>query len=131
MPGGEDKIVESDETYIGRVEGMPKARGGGGHKNAVLTLVERGGSARSFHLDNMKMEQIAPLVVQNVLRDSHLMTDEGPRQGDVGRARGQRQHTTTRIHPRPIRHPGIPSRVRGGAQVWCRCQDICRRRETM
>jgi transposase-like protein len=83
--GGEGKIVESDETYIGRAEGMPKARAGGGHKNAVLTLVERGGSARSFHLDSMKMEQIAPLVLQNVLRESHLMTDEGRHYAAIGR----------------------------------------------
>lgn len=83
--GGAGKIVESDETYIGRVEGMPKARAGGGHKNAVLTLVERGGSARSFHLDNMKMEQIAPLVLENVLRESHLMTDEGRHYKAIGK----------------------------------------------
>jgi transposase-like protein len=83
--GGAGKIVESDETYIGRVEGMPMARGGAGHKNAVLTLVERGGCARSFHLDNMKMEQIAPLVLENVLRESHLMTDEGRHYKAIGK----------------------------------------------
>jgi transposase-like protein len=83
--GGAGKIVESDETYIGRVEGMAKGRAGGAHKNAVLTLVERGGSARSFHLDNMKMEQIAPLVLQNVLRESHLMTDEARHYNAIGK----------------------------------------------
>lgn len=83
--GGAGKIVESDETYIGRVEGMAKGRAGGAHKNAVLTLVERGGSARSFHLDNMKMEQIAPLVLQNVLRESHLMTDEARHYTAIGK----------------------------------------------
>jgi transposase-like protein len=83
--GGAGKIVESDETYIGRVEGMAKGRAGGAHKNAVLTLVERGGSARSFHLDNMKMEQIAPLVLQNVLRGSHLMTDEARHYTAIGK----------------------------------------------
>ena len=32
---------------------QPKRRGGGGkaHKNTVLTFVERGGAARSFHVD--------------------------------------------------------------------------------
>jgi transposase-like protein len=44
--GGGNKIVEVDETFFGRREGVPKARGIG-HKNVVLTLVERGGSARS------------------------------------------------------------------------------------
>jgi transposase-like protein len=47
--GGAGGIVEVDETYIGRKEGSEIKRGGG-HKNSVLTLVERGGSARSFHV---------------------------------------------------------------------------------
>src|SRR5271166_3904079 len=42
--GGEGGVVESDETFIGRKEGA-EIRQGYGHKNAVLTLVERGGSA--------------------------------------------------------------------------------------
>jgi len=42
--GGAGKIVESDETYIGRLTGVPKSKHGPSHKNVVLTLVERGGS---------------------------------------------------------------------------------------
>src|SRR5580704_5500799 len=35
--GGAGKTVEADETYIGRLEGVPKPRrGGGAHKNVVL-----------------------------------------------------------------------------------------------
>src|SRR5207237_7590713 len=50
--GGEGKIVEADETFIGHIKGAPKkVKGGFAHKNIVLTLVERGGSARSFHID--------------------------------------------------------------------------------
>ena len=45
--GGGGKVVEADETYIGRLEGVPKQRFGGAHKNIVMTLVERGGSAQS------------------------------------------------------------------------------------
>src|ERR1700732_1706283 len=41
--GGGGKTVEVDETYIGRLEGQPKRKAGYGHKNTVLTLVERGG----------------------------------------------------------------------------------------
>ena len=83
--GGAGKIVESDETFIGRIEGKAKGRAGAAHKNAVLTLVERGGSARSFHLDSVKMEHIAPLVLQNVLRQSHLMTDEARHYRAIGK----------------------------------------------
>jgi transposase-like protein len=49
--GGEGKTVEADDTFIGRIEGMPKGIRGGWPKNIVLTLVERGGSARSLHVD--------------------------------------------------------------------------------
>ena len=45
--GGAGSIVEADETFIGRKDGT-EVRRGVAHKRAVLTLVERGGSARSF-----------------------------------------------------------------------------------
>src|SRR5689334_4985709 len=47
--GGTGKVVEADETYIGKVRAAPKGRRkpGAAFKNVVLTLVERGGSARS------------------------------------------------------------------------------------
>src|SRR5208282_4177968 len=52
--GGAGSIVEIGETFIGRKEGVEKARAGFGHKNAVLSLVERGGSVRSFRVDSTK-----------------------------------------------------------------------------
>jgi transposase-like protein len=77
--GGSGKIVESDETYIGIVEGQSKPSWGGtAHKNIVLTLVERGGSARSFHIDSTSIASIAPILRENIRRESKLMTDEAP-----------------------------------------------------
>ena len=46
------------------------------HKNMVLTLVERGGSARSFHVDSASIADITPILRQNIRRESGLMTDE-------------------------------------------------------
>jgi transposase-like protein len=40
-------IIEADETYIGRKPGVKKGRGGFGHKNTVLSLVQRDGEVRS------------------------------------------------------------------------------------
>jgi transposase-like protein len=82
--GGGGKTVEADETFIGRLEGQPKGRTGGWHKNTVLTLVERGGSARSFHVDGVRVADIAPIVRANVARESALMTDEAAYYGEVG-----------------------------------------------
>jgi transposase-like protein len=83
--GGSGKTVEVDETYIGRLEGVPKPkRGGGAHKNVVLTLVERGGSVRSFHIDSTSVAQIIPIIRENVKRESIVMTDEAPVYNQLG-----------------------------------------------
>jgi transposase-like protein len=82
--GGDEKIVEADETYIGRQEGSPKGKSGLAFKNVVLTLVERGGSARSFHVDTTSAAQIAPIVRENIRRESALMTDKALHYRAVG-----------------------------------------------
>jgi transposase-like protein len=75
--GGSGKVVETDETFIGRLEGVPRQRAGTAHKNTVLTLVERGGSARSFHVDSTSIADIVPIVKANVARETAIMTDTG------------------------------------------------------
>lgn len=73
--GGNGKTVEVDETYIGRLTNTPVTRGTG-HKNTVVTLVERGGRARSFHVDTARIGTIMPIVRANIAKESALMTDE-------------------------------------------------------
>jgi transposase-like protein len=82
--GGGGKVVEADETYIGRIAGMPKGRGPT-HKNMVLTLVERGGSARSFHLDGKAISDVMPIIRENVARESRINTDEAKHYYDVAK----------------------------------------------
>ena len=74
--GGAGKVVEVDETYVGRLKGQPVRRSGSTHKNAVLTLVERGGRARSFHINGTTVANIIPIVRANIAKESALMTDE-------------------------------------------------------
>jgi hypothetical protein len=85
--GGDGGTVEVDETFIGHLEGQPKKRRGGSStfKNTVLTLVERGGSARSFHIDGTTIADIAPILRANLSREAKLMTDEAPSYKEVGR----------------------------------------------
>jgi transposase-like protein len=93
--GGDGQTVEVDETLIGTLEGEggKKARrrrarmhqGGYAHKNVVLTLVERGGSARSFHIENTSIAQIVPIMRKNIIRKSNLMTDEARHYQAVGK----------------------------------------------
>ena len=65
--GGSGKIVEVDETFYGQVRGEPKRRGTG-HKHVVLSLVERDGSARSFHIEGTRMADINPVIRANLAR---------------------------------------------------------------
>ncbi len=83
--GGAGSVVEADETFIGKRDGTLKGRGGYGHKRAVLTLVERGGEARSFHIERATKEQILPIVQENIKRETYLMTDEGGQYVRVGK----------------------------------------------
>jgi transposase-like protein len=83
--GGAGQTVEADETFIGSKQGFAKPHGGWGHKNVVLTLVERGGSARSFHVEAVAVKEIAPIVRANIARESKLMTDEASQYTRVGR----------------------------------------------
>lgn len=96
--GGEGQTVEADETYFGRLAGMPKQTSGGAssYKNTVLTLVERGGRARSFHIDGATVARIVPIVRQNIAKESMFMTDEARHYVKVGedyRFHGHVEHT--------------------------------------
>ncbi len=74
--GGAGVRVEVDETYIGLKDGRKKAKAGYGHKRVVLSLVQRSGEVRSFHVDRATVADIAPIVRANVDRESLMLTDE-------------------------------------------------------
>lgn len=86
--GGEGKIVEADETYYGKKSGpVPETTALGNPftkrkgdkripKRAIVSLVERGGKVRSFHVDSANKETVARIVVENVSKERHLHTDE-------------------------------------------------------
>ena len=54
-------------------------------KKTVLTLVERDGRARSFHVANVTAKTLRPFVMKNVSRKSTLMTDEASYYVKMGR----------------------------------------------
>jgi transposase-like protein len=73
--GGGGGIVEADETYYGRKPGWKKRRGPG-HKMAVLSLVERGGRVRSFHIPSADKGSVTAIVKDNIAKETRVHTDE-------------------------------------------------------
>jgi len=102
--GGKDKIIEADETYIGNKVAKKKIRklprivsytedskivskpnpAVYHNKYTVVSLVERGGAIRSFHVDRASSANIREILVRNADRKSRLMTDEAKEYIRVG-----------------------------------------------
>ncbi len=82
--GGGGKVVEVDETFVGTKPGRKKKQGYG-HKNAVVSLVQRGGEVRSFHVHDVTANTLRPLLRQHLSKRSKLMTDEASAYTIVGR----------------------------------------------
>lgn len=77
--GGEGKIVEADETYFGkREDGEPRSKNYDKRRQnrPIISLVERGGSVRSFHPATADQWTVTQIVRDNVHHESRLMTDE-------------------------------------------------------
>ena len=76
--GGNGKVIEADETYYGPKQYTHGRKGkqGPGGKRKVVTLVERKGGARSFHVENIDGKTIRKVLLGNASPKSRLMTDE-------------------------------------------------------
>jgi transposase-like protein len=72
--GGGGRIVEADETYYGRIKGR-KAVHGGDSAHKVLALVERAGTTRAFHVPDVTGATLKPVLLAQIAKDTHLMTD--------------------------------------------------------
>lgn len=73
--GGGGMPVEVDETFWGK-EKKSVIRSGAHHKMKVLSLVERHGLVRSFHIPMVNSKTIKPILREHIRKDTHLMTDE-------------------------------------------------------
>jgi transposase-like protein len=81
--GSAGGVVEIDETIYGRAATHPKGRRrkdrkitNSAHKNVILSLVERGGSVRSYHVEGSTVAQVIPIVTANVAKEAAVMTDK-------------------------------------------------------
>jgi transposase-like protein len=93
--GGPVGVVEADETYFGKLESprkltrkraTPPTKGGKvgpGGKRAIISLVERGGSVRSFHVENADKLTVNKIIRENVAGEARVHTDESRIYRDV------------------------------------------------
>jgi transposase-like protein len=82
--GGEGKTVEADETFVGGKHSN-RAFKKPAKKKMVVTLVERDGRARSFHVANIHAGIIRSALVTNIDRRSRLMSDDAAMYKGVGK----------------------------------------------
>ena len=81
--GGEGKIVEMDETYVGgkeknkRLGKRKRGNIGGAGKEIVFALVERGGRVRSQHVPSVSAQTLRPILKAQLAEASRLMSDDG------------------------------------------------------
>lgn len=78
--GGRGKVVEADETYFGNKQVVTKRTLRGkpslSNKRAVVSLVERGGKVRSFHVDRADKKTVTAIVRENMHKEGTFYTDE-------------------------------------------------------
>ncbi|MEO3414197.1 IS1595 family transposase [Roseovarius sp. CAU 1744] len=71
--GGEGKIVEVDETYVG---GKTEGRDWRARKTVVMGMIERGGDAMLKVVPDQKRGSLMPVIRENVAGGTEIHTDE-------------------------------------------------------
>jgi transposase-like protein len=95
--GGEGKVIEADETYIGKAENAAEVlknrkrkvtksgKSGPAGKRPIVALVERGGEVRAEHMPKVTAKNVRDVLVKHADRRSALHTDESRLYPVVGR----------------------------------------------
>jgi transposase-like protein len=102
--GGAGQIVEADETYFGGVESAKmrtaktsgrkftkSGKSGPSNKRAIVSLVERGGTVRSFHVPRADKATVGKIVADNIAHESRLHTDQSRLYHAVGNLFGDHE----------------------------------------
>jgi transposase-like protein len=75
---GSSGVVEADETYWGNMSKDKKESAGWHHKMKIVTLVERDGAKRSYHMANITAKTVGAALRAQVAQSARLITDEAP-----------------------------------------------------
>lgn len=83
--GSNGSPVEVDETYWGNVGKQRKGARGGDHKMKVLSLVERNGHKRSYHVAAVNAATLRPILKTQIDKKARLMTDDAKVYKTIGK----------------------------------------------
>lgn len=84
--GGNGAPVEVDETFWGNVgKHKPGARGLH-HKMKVVSLVERNGEKRSFHVEKINPKTLRPILEKQIAEKAKFMTDDAGVYKTIGKS---------------------------------------------
>lgn len=83
--GGNGKTVEIDETFIGGKRRGVGMGGGVGHKDKVMSIVERGGNLRSFHVASVGQRELRPILKEQIAASATVHTDEASYHRSLGK----------------------------------------------
>ncbi|WP_424360881.1 IS1595 family transposase [Methylocystis parvus] len=121
--GGAGGVVEADETYFGDKDVVTKRTKRGksalSSKRAVVALVERGGSVRSFHVERADKKTVAKIVADNIDREATLYTDESRLYPEVGETFAKHD-TVTHSHEEYVRGDVHTNTVEGVFSIFKR-----------
>ena len=77
--------VEADEAYWGNKGKQRKGARGYAHKEKIVSLVERGGKVRSYHVKEVNSATLRPILQEQIAAEAKLMTDEAKVYKSIGK----------------------------------------------
>ena len=101
--GGEGKVLESDETFVGGKEKNAKRGKPEPKKHAVHALVEPGGDLRATHVPDVSAKTLREVLKKHADPKSALHTDDSLANLSIGKDFAEHKtvvHTSGRIRTR-------------------------------
>lgn len=122
LGGGEGGVVESDETYLGNNKDFKhfKRLRGYQHKHTILTLVDRDGEARSFHVDRTDAVSILPIIKANIAKEATVVTDTAGHYRSLKKERGDKHQAVNHRAGEYARGPIYTNTVEGYFSIFKR-----------
>jgi transposase-like protein len=103
--GGQNKVVEADETYVGGKAANRKGKIP--PKEAVFALLERDGKVRSEHVPTVSAKTLRPILKAQLDKRSYLMTDDATVYRHMGQQVASGHSSVNHSIEEYVRHGGF------------------------